>query len=330
MANGWPRTVKLLALALAFLSAAALGQSAATSGATENPLREPAPASQLETSEASLPPPLENSPAMQFVSAMREAPPSGNVEILPRPTGPQWQGEPPAWIRHGAAPLSPAELPPESPADLPPTGPAMPAPLAGDYPPRFKMPLSRESWMFRPFHLDAFAGTLLADTPIRHRVDAGTGFYTGFRFGWDMSKHFGVETSFGFSKVGNDYPQIPNKMGDEKLFLWDVDWLWYPWGDTRFRPYLLLGTGLNDVNFVNDINQRVHSTLYNLPWGGGFKYRFGNRLAFRFDVRDNVTYGGASGLDLMHNVSLTGNMEWHFGGGPKRSYWPWNPGNSWW
>lgn len=324
-----PLAIALLAGALALAPCAAPGQTGAPRSA-ENPLRQPAPASQLELSEPTLPPPLENSPSLQFASALEQPAPTAEAELLPKPSEPRWQSEAPNWIQEGAAPLSADEMPLDAAPVAPKASPLMTGPALGRYPPAVKAPLARESWLFRPFHLDAFAGTMLADTPIKHRVNAGTGFYTGFRFGWDMSKHVGVETSFGFAKVGNEYPRLPTKMGDEKLFLWDVDWLWYPWGDTRFRPYLLIGTGLNDVNFVNDLDQRIHSTLYNLPWGGGFKYRVGNRLAFRFDVRDNVTYGGASGLDLMHNVTLTGNAEWHFGGGAKRSYWPWNPGSSWW
>lgn len=338
MANRRPWAMWMLAFALAVAPSAASGQESAANRAGGNPLREPAPASHLDASEAALPPPLENSPALQFASAIQAEGPPAEVELLPKPSGPQWQGDQPAWIRRESAPERSVKPPPEALPDTFSGAPSATAlspeslstQFAKPYPSAFKAQLSRESWLFRPFHLDAFAGTLLAAPPIRDRVDAGTGFYTGFRFGWDMSKHFGMETSFGFSKIANSYPHVPFKMGDEKLFLWDVSWLWYPWGDTRFRPYMIVGTGLADVNFNDDIYQTVHSTLFEFPWGGGFKYRLGNRLAFRFDVRDNVIYGAGNGLNLMHNASLTANIEWHFGGGPKRSYWPWNPGRSWW
>lgn len=323
----------LTAIALALGPRAAHAQLSPAKRTAGSPLREPAPASELEISEPTLPSPLENSPAMQFASTLQTAPEGGDAELLPRPAGPEWQGEQPDWIQRPAAPLDETELggepSPEEPA-LEGFPSATGNPYANPYPPAFKAPLSRESWMFRPFHVDGFAGTLLAADPIKGRVNAGAGFYIGFRLGWDMSKHFGTETSFGFCKVGNTYVHRPLKMGDEKLFLWDVSWLWYPWGDTRFRPYFIAGTGLNDIHFVNGINQVVHSTLFQFPWGGGFKYRFGNRLAFRFDIRDNIAYGAGNGLGVMHNLSLTANMEWHFGGGAKRSYWPWNPGRSWW
>lgn len=338
MANRWPLATWWVALALGVAPRAAAAQSHAvtppSSRASDNPLRDPAPAATLEASEYSLPPPIEDSPALQYASAVEEQMTPPEEEILPRPGGPRWQGDSPVWAKSGVAPLSEGELAPDG---LPPG--MLSSPLAADpltaaappaYPPAFKTPMMRESWMFRPFHYDGFIGTLLVDDPVRRRVEAGSGFYIGFRLGWDIAKHFGMESTFGFSKVGNSYPRLPTKMGDEKLFLWDVDWLWYPWGDTRLRPYLLIGGGLNDINFVNDLDQRVHSTLFNMPWGGGLKYRLGNRVAFRFDVRDNVTYGAANGMNLMHNVAITANVEMHFGGGPRRGYWPWNPSRSWW
>ena len=330
MAYRWPLATCFVALALA-AAPRALAQSAA--GRPVNPLRDPAPASTLEHSEFALPPPVENSPALQYVSAVEEelAPPE--AELLPKPSGPKWGADPPGFVGRGmAAPLTASEQPP---ADLPPgmlprASEGVPDAFSEAYPPAFKAPMLRESWLFRPYHVDGFLGTLLVDNPLANRVNAGSAFYIGFRFGWDFSKHFGMESNFGFAKSGNRYPQLPLKMGDEKMFLWDIDWLWYPWGDTRLRPYFLIGSGLNDVSLMNDLDQRLHATLFNLPWGGGVRYRLGNRLAFRFDVRDNVTYGANNGMNLMHNVALTCNLEWHFGGGSRRSYWPWNPGRTWW
>ncbi|HUY87438.1 MAG TPA: outer membrane beta-barrel protein [Pirellulales bacterium] len=331
MAYRCPLATWFFALALSVAPRAA-AQSPPTSRPT-NPLREPAPVEALEASEFSLPPPVEDSPALQYASAAEKefAPPE--AELLPKPTGPRWQGEPPRWVGRGAAaPLTGSELVPDAlpPGMLPPASPALSEPLSEAYAPAFKAPLMRESWMFRPYHIDGFMGTLLVANPLPDRVKAGSAFYIGFRLGWDVSKNFGLESNFGFAKVGNSYPQLPTKMGDEKLFLWDIDCLWYPWGDTRLRPYLLIGTGLNDVNFVNELDQQLHSTLFNLPWGGGVKYRLGNRVAFRFDIRDNVTYGAGNGTSLMHNLAITFNIEWHFGGGARRSYWPWNPSRVWW
>ena len=43
------------------------------------------------------------------------------------------------------------------------------------------------------------------------------------------------------------------------------------------------------------------------------KYYFKKWLAVRFDAMDNFAISG-SGLDTMHNLSLTGGVEVHFGG----------------
>lgn len=334
MAHRWPLATWFLALALCAAPRAA-AQSLPSSRPT-NPLREPAPVETLEASEYSLPSPAEDSPALQYASAVEKQLAPREGELLPKPTGPRWQGEPPRWVGPSPAPLSDGELasddlpPAMLPSSLHTQQQGLPSTLSEAYPPAFKTPMIRESWMFRPYHIDGFMGALLVGNPLPGRVKAGSAFYLGFRLGWDVSRHFGLESNFGFAKVGNSYPQLPLKMGDEKLFLWDIDWLWYPWGDTRLRPYLLIGTGLNDIRFVNEFDQQLHSTMFNLPWGGGFKYRLGNRVAFRFDIRDNATYGAGSGVGLMHNLAIACNIEWHFGGGARRSYWPWNPGRVWW
>ena len=38
------------------------------------------------------------------------------------------------------------------------------------------------------------------------------------------------------------------------LFQWDIDFLYYPWKETRLRPYVMAGIGLTDINFTNKLN----------------------------------------------------------------------------
>ena len=46
----------------------------------------------------------------------------------------------------------------------------------------------------------------------------------------------------------------------------------------------------------------------------GVKYLWGNQLALRLDVKDNLIFGG-HGVDTTHNWSLTGGFEFHWGSG---------------
>jgi Outer membrane protein beta-barrel domain len=191
-------------------------------------------------------------------------------------------------------------------------------------------PLDRESWQNRPLGVGLFAGSLAADDLSSNLIVAGTGFFGGVRFGWDYSYFGGFETRLGWTKVALGFPQNPTIVGDGNFLLWDANWLYYPWGDTQWRPFFLVGLGLVDMKFINDQGLRDHDTVFGLPLGIGFKYRWDARLAFRFDIIDNIAFAAGNGLDDMSHFSFTGGLEWRFGGGTRRSYWPWNASRETW
>lgn len=190
-------------------------------------------------------------------------------------------------------------------------------------------PMLRESWLFRPFNFSVFEGALFSTAPIP-QFNNGVGFLTGFRVGWDFDAYFGGETRFGFSKIYFVDSTKATSSGYEKLFYFDSNLLIYPWGDTRWRPFFSIGGGLADVNIVSTSGIVLHPTAFNLPFGGGLKYRLGSRVAFRADIRDNLTFSGTGGMRTLNNLELLGSIEFHFGGGERRSYWPWNPSRHWW
>lgn len=192
-----------------------------------------------------------------------------------------------------------------------------------------RQPMMRDSWQFRPFNISVFEGALLATAPVVPEFRNGAGFFTGFRVGWDFATHFGAEARFGFSKVFLDDVTRSASTGYEKLFYFDTNLLYYPLGDTRWRPFFSIGGGLADANITGNFGT-LHPTAFNLPFGGGIKYRYGSRVAFRADIRDNLTFSGSGGLRTLNNIELLGGIEFHFGGGERRSYWPWNPSRHWW
>jgi hypothetical protein len=193
-----------------------------------------------------------------------------------------------------------------------------------------RQPMMRDSWQFRPFNISVFEGALLVTAPIQSEFRNGAGFLTGFRVGWDFAAHFGGETRFGFSKIFLLDSTHSTEIGYEKLFYFDSSLLYYPLGDTQWRPFFSLGGGLADVNVVSSVGSNLHPTAFNMPFGGGIKYRYGSRVAFRVDIRDNLTFSGNGGLRTLNNIEILGGIEFHFGGGERRSYWPWNPSRHWW
>lgn len=191
-----------------------------------------------------------------------------------------------------------------------------------------QLPLQRESWLNRPFYLDFFVGGLWLQNPIHGVVQGEAGPAYGLRFGWDFATRWGMEGRIGGANPGVSDPAHIKDIPQAKLFFTDMDWLWYWTGDTRFRPFFLLGLGLQDLNFYTPDGTRFHDTTFSIPAGVGFKYRHSTRLAMRVDVTDNINFG-VGRTDLMNNVSILAGLEARFGGGMRRNYWPWNPGHDW-
>jgi hypothetical protein len=189
-------------------------------------------------------------------------------------------------------------------------------------------PLERDSWMNRPYSFSAFTGAFAMGNPIAGRVDGTTGYFTGFRAGWDTSYFWGLETRFGFSTVGLSDPNQLQTLGTLKAFLLDTNLLYYPLGDTQWRPYASLGFGLADYNFNDDTGHNDHNTAFNMPFGIGVKYRHNARWVFRLDALDNLSFATGNSIGTMNNFSITAGIEARLGFGPRASYWPWNPTRS--
>jgi hypothetical protein len=188
-------------------------------------------------------------------------------------------------------------------------------------------PLQRESWLNRPYNASFLLGGLFLDNPIAGQADGEPGFMYGARLGWDFGPSFGVETRIAGANPGIRDPQGVMELPPAKVFLWDMNWLWYWTGDTRWRPYFSAGMGLFDIQY-DSTTQGYHETTFAMPFGIGLKYRHSTRVAMRFDLIDNYTF--ASGQqEAMHNLSITAGLEARFGGGSRRNYWPWNPGHDW-
>ncbi len=189
-------------------------------------------------------------------------------------------------------------------------------------------PLMGTSWLNRPFHADWFAGALFGDNLIGGRVDQGNDLFGGYRLGWDMDHYWGGEVRFGWSapELVGPQDQPLGQTGD--VFVGDINLLYYPWGDARWRPYLLMGAGVANFSFMDENGVHYDTTLVGMPVGGGLKYALRQWLALRAELLDNMAFGN-HGIEAQHNVSLTLGVEVHWGA-ITRSYWPWNPGRHVW
>lgn len=243
--------------------------------------------------------------------------------------------QPPPRAPRGSVAYQPPEYQEYEPGPYAPTGPGSHLQRHADRLRNYidnrprQLPLTNESWLNKPYGISYLLGGMWLDDPLHGVVGGNAGFTYGGRFSWDFSPSFGIETRIAGANVGIVDRVGGTDLASANIFYTDVDWLWYFTGDTRWRPFVLVGTGLFDIDFIDAAPHRYHTTLLQLPIGLGLKYRHTSRIAMRVDLIDNIAFSGGQ-LDTMHNWSLTAGIEARFGGGRKRNYWPWNPSREWW
>jgi len=213
-------------------------------------------------------------------------------------------------------------------------------------------PLIQESWLFRPYSIGPVFGFVQGSPLISNWIRENQGVMGGLQLGWDCSHYMGVETRFTWGKielVDSDLAIATQIANDDAqglsptdpfrrrfdgrrynyVFFWDGHVLFYPWGDSACRPYLMVGLGATAMSFIDRTDITYKDTLFTVPMGLGVKYKLNDFFAIRMECADYMGFGGGSTLDLVHNVTVTGGLEIRFGG-QRRAYWPWNPGRRYW
>ncbi len=201
-------------------------------------------------------------------------------------------------------------------------------------------PLVRETWLNRPYSLGVFVGLIEGGSLIDDWIYQDSGLLAGVRVGWDNHDYWGMETRFAWAGVdthdgwrareaaGDADSTAIGPGGSNKMFLWDANILFYPAGDTRWRPYLSAGMGLASVDFHDRLGTNWSDTMFALPLAVGLKYRCGDFFALRIEATQNLVFASRP-MEFLDNASFTGGIEYRFGGA-RRAYWPWNPGRHYW
>ena len=172
----------------------------------------------------------------------------------------------------------------------------------------------------------------------------------GVQIGWDYDPYWGMEMRFGWAVMdltdselaieaqiakdqrdGATHPFVDRFDGvrANHVFLWDGHAMYYPWGDSAFRPYLMVGLGTSTNSFIDRTDVTYRNTLFTVPFGVGMKYRINDFSDLRMECADYIALGGGGDFDVVQRVLVTGSLELRFGG-QRRAYWPWNPGRHYW
>lgn len=189
-------------------------------------------------------------------------------------------------------------------------------------------PLYGTSWLNRPFGAGWFAGFIQGGAPIHGTVGQHGGFFGGYRFTWDYDYYYGLEARLGGAAIGLEYPEYNRPTATSDYYVADVSVLYYPWGDSRWRPFVTLGVGTTKINFFDYHDNYYSGVLVSLPYGIGCKYRLREWVTFRGEIMDNVAFGRGP-FSTFQNVSYTAGFEIRFGG-LRKLYYPYNPSSQMW
>jgi opacity protein-like surface antigen len=176
-------------------------------------------------------------------------------------------------------------------------------------------------WRDRPFSGGYTVGAIAGDPfHSRHKDDA-LGPALTKRYGWDFADHWGLETRLSDAWLYDSTRFNPNFRQTEQALFWDSNLVYYPWADTRFRPYVTCGAGVAYFNVTNNQSHHISRVLADAPFGIGVKYPIKDWLVVRAELLDDLTIGGG-GLPTMNNVSLVGGVEVRFGD-IRKHFLPW-------
>lgn len=184
-------------------------------------------------------------------------------------------------------------------------------------------PLRGTSWLNRPYEVSYQVGAFLLNEP--PSVNAGTdnALFGALHFGQDFTHYLGAEFRIGVSNTELNPATTGGGAQSDTLTIADLTTVYYPWGDSRLRPYLRSGIGLTDLEFTDGAGGRAKETLLTIPVGLGVKYLNWRSVAWRAEIVNHLALGNGASRTL-NSYTLTFGVEHRFGG-VSPGYWAWRP-----
>ena len=190
------------------------------------------------------------------------------------------------------------------------------------------------SWLNRPYEFSLETGAFVMGSRLSSNNSRNNDILAAASLGWDWDHYWGSQARFAWTSpelTSNVDPVNVNNNSNNNsnnVFIYDLSLMYYPWGDSRVRPYYRAGLGLTDISFINESGLREDNSLFTMPLGIGMKYQAERWMAFRAEAVDNITFGQNS-ASTMHNFTLTVGFECRYGGRQtggwsspsKKNYW---------
>jgi OOP family OmpA-OmpF porin len=142
----------------------------------------------------------------------------------------------------------------------------------------------------------------------------------GGRFGYNLTKHFGIEGTMEFinsciddkSKIGAKEGQFRSPMDRVDLTFYHIDAVYHFMPDGKLTPFIVAGLG--GAHYSPKISNQDMSTF---DLGVGTKYWVADHIAFRLDLRDNLVTEVFPFQKSYHNIHASAGIVFSFGGKPK-------------
>ncbi len=176
-------------------------------------------------------------------------------------------------------------------------------------------PLRGTSWLNRPYEFSLETGLLAMANDVGDGTGKANDLLVAAQLGWDFDHYWGTQVRVAWSSPSFDYETAPVTDASNDLAIYDASLLYYPWGDSRVRPYWRAGLGLTDIDYVDTTGMPASASLFTIPLAIGLKYQKERWMAIRFEAADNIAFG-QGGTNTLNNFTFTFGAEWRFGGRP--------------
>lgn len=180
-------------------------------------------------------------------------------------------------------------------------------------------PLRGTSWLNRPYSFGLETGGFVMTKSVSSNNSRNNDVLLAAQLGWDFDDYWGTQFRVAWT-TPEFYSTVPStSTPSNNLLLYDLSLLYYPWGDSRVRPYYRFGVGLTDIDFITPFGVREDNTLFTTPVGLGIKYQTRRWVALRAEAMNYIAWGQNSARG-MQNFTLTFGLEWRYGGRPDNNW----------
>jgi hypothetical protein len=122
--------------------------------------------------------------------------------------------------------------------------------------------LTATSAVLPQLSVDTSTVTMVDDDTVKNAVGDPSGLFSAARLAWNF-ENLRLESGIGFSwNTWLDRSKPFFDVSNRENVVWNLSLLYYPMGDIPWRPFVLLGTGITQLNTLNNSGQENSATVY--------------------------------------------------------------------